>query len=122
MIRRITLRFLIAVFSLSCGLAWMPMASVAQDQKPAEATAPAAAPAPAAGIVSKESVDNPYGLAALWAQGDFVAKGTLVILVLMSMGMVMLPPALVSLPFKLLLFVLVDGWHLLAQALALSFA
>ena len=41
----------------------------------------AAAPAPA-----KESVDNPYGLGALWEQGDFVARGTLIILVLMSMG------------------------------------
>ena len=33
-----------------------------------------------------EVVENPYGLAALWAQGDWVAKGTLLILVLMSMG------------------------------------
>ena len=31
-------------------------------------------------------VDNPYGLSALWAQGDFVAKGTLIILALMSLG------------------------------------
>jgi flagellar biosynthetic protein FliP len=52
----------------------------------------------------------------------FLVVDLVVSLVLMSMGMVMLPPALVSLPFKLLLFVLVDGWHLLAQALALSFA
>ena len=36
--------------------------------------------------VAKESVDNPYGLGALWEQGDFVARGTLIILVLMSMG------------------------------------
>jgi biopolymer transport protein ExbB len=48
------------------------------------ATAPAAVPVAAA--VSKEIVDNPYGLNALWAQGDFVAKGVLVLLVLMSMG------------------------------------
>ena len=48
-----------------------------------EAAAPVAAPAPS---VSKEVVDNPYGLKALWAQGDFVAKGTLIILVIMSMG------------------------------------
>ena len=33
-----------------------------------------------------EEVDNPYGLGALWAQGDFVAKGTLMILIIMSMG------------------------------------
>ena len=34
--------------------------------------------------------------------------------VLISMGMLMLPPVLISMPFKLLLFVLVDGWHLVA--------
>jgi flagellar biosynthetic protein FliP len=37
------------------------------------------------------------------------------------MGMVMLPPALISLPFKLLLFVLVDGWHLVVEMLLQSF-
>jgi flagellar biosynthetic protein FliP len=41
--------------------------------------------------------------------------------VLVSMGMMMLPPALVSLPFKLLLFVLVDGWHLITGSLMGSF-
>ncbi len=40
---------------------------------------------------------------------------------LMSMGMLMLPPMIISLPFKLLLFVLVDGWHLVAQSLVQSF-
>ncbi|NOZ28607.1 MAG: flagellar type III secretion system pore protein FliP [Chloroflexi bacterium] len=40
---------------------------------------------------------------------------------LLSMGMMMLPPTVVSLPFKLLLFVLVDGWHLVARSLVLSF-
>jgi flagellar biosynthetic protein FliP len=39
----------------------------------------------------------------------------------MSMGMMMLPPVMISLPFKLLLFILVDGWNLLAQALVSSF-
>ncbi len=43
-------------------------------------------PPPAAPASTKESVDNPYGLAALWAGGDFVAKGVLILLVLMSMG------------------------------------
>ncbi|MBX5476765.1 MAG: flagellar type III secretion system pore protein FliP [Clostridia bacterium] len=43
---------------------------------------------------------------------DMVVASTL-----MSMGMLMLPPVLVSLPFKVLLFVLVDGWHLVAQNL-----
>lgn len=37
--------------------------------------------------------------------------------VLMSMGMMMLPPVMISLPFKILLFVLVDGWYLIAQSL-----
>lgn len=41
--------------------------------------------------------------------------------VLMSMGMMMLPPIMVSLPFKLLLFVLVDGWHLVVRSLIESF-
>ena len=41
--------------------------------------------------------------------------------VLMSMGMMMLPPAMISLPFKILLFVLVDGWHLVVRSLVLSF-
>jgi flagellar biosynthesis protein FliP len=40
--------------------------------------------------------------------------------VLVSMGMMMLPPVLISLPFKLLLFVMADGWHLVANALMTS--
>lgn len=47
---------------------------------------------------------------------DLVVASTL-----MSMGMLMLPPVLISLPFKVLLFVLVDGWHLLVRSLLLSF-
>lgn len=41
--------------------------------------------------------------------------------VLLSMGMFMLPPVMVSTPFKILLFVLVDGWHLVCQSLVTSF-
>jgi len=41
--------------------------------------------------------------------------------VLMSLGMMFLPPVLVSLPFKLVLFVLVDGWNLLVGSLVRSF-
>ena len=41
--------------------------------------------------------------------------------ILLSMGMMMLPPSLISLPFKVLLFVLVDGWFLIVRSLALSF-
>jgi len=40
---------------------------------------------------------------------------------LMSMGMIMLPPMLISLPFKILLFVMVDGWHLVVRSLLYSF-
>jgi len=41
--------------------------------------------------------------------------------VLMSMGMMMLPPAMISMPFKLLIFVLIDGWNLLIGNLIASF-
>jgi flagellar biosynthesis protein FliP len=47
---------------------------------------------------------------------DLVVSATL-----MSMGMVMLPPVFISLPFKILLFVLVDGWNLITQSLVQSF-
>jgi len=47
---------------------------------------------------------------------DMVVSSTL-----LSMGMMMLPPVTVSLPFKILLFVLVDGWHLIVQSLVMSF-
>jgi biopolymer transport protein ExbB len=52
----------------------------------AQAASPPAATAVTAPTVSKESVDNPYGLSALWAQGDFVSRGTLIIMVIMSMA------------------------------------
>lgn len=42
--------------------------------------------------------------------------------VLMSMGMMMLPPVMISLPFKIIFFVLIDGWHLLCGSLVNSFA
>lgn len=48
---------------------------------------------------------------------DFLVASTL-----MSMGMMMMPPAIVALPFKLLLFVLVDGWYLIMRSLVESFA
>ena len=48
---------------------------------------------------------------------DFLVAATL-----MSMGMMMMPPVVVSLPFKLLLFVLVNGWHLIISSLIQSFS
>ncbi len=52
----------------------------------------------------------------------FIVIDMIVASVLMSMGMMMLPPVIVSLPFKLIFFVLVDGWHLVAGSLVRSFA
>src|SRR2546421_731683 len=52
----------------------------------------------------------------------FLVIDMIVASVLMSLGMVMLSPVLVALPFKLMLFVLADGWNLLLGSLAASFA
>jgi flagellar biosynthetic protein FliP len=52
----------------------------------------------------------------------FLVIDLVVASVLMSMGMMMLPPTVVSLPFKLIFFVLVDGWRLVSGSLAQSFA
>jgi flagellar biosynthetic protein FliP len=41
--------------------------------------------------------------------------------VLMSMGMMMIPPAMISLPFKLIFFVMVDGWYLVVGSLVQSY-
>ncbi|MFQ5479823.1 MAG: flagellar type III secretion system pore protein FliP [Thermodesulfobacteriota bacterium] len=51
----------------------------------------------------------------------FLVIDMVVASVLMSMGMMMLPPVMISLPFKLILFVLVDGWYLLVGSLVRSF-
>lgn len=51
----------------------------------------------------------------------FLVIDMIVASVLMSMGMMMLPPIMISLPFKILLFVLVDGWNLVVRSLLLSF-
>ncbi len=51
----------------------------------------------------------------------FLVVDFLVSSVLMSLGMMMMPPTVVALPFKLLLFVLVDGWHLVVKSLVESF-
>jgi biopolymer transport protein ExbB len=66
-----------------------PAAAPAAEATPAPA--PAAAPTPPAGagvdqLAQKEIIENPYGLEALWKGGDFVSRGTLIILVIMSMG------------------------------------
>ncbi|APV49549.1 biopolymer transporter ExbB [Betaproteobacteria bacterium GR16-43] len=88
---------LIAAFLIACvpavTMLVAPQAALAQapatePAKPAEAApAPAAAKAPPpVATTEKESVENPYGIEAMWKQGDFVTKGTLIILIIMSMG------------------------------------
>jgi len=51
----------------------------------------------------------------------FIVIDMVVASALMSMGMIMLPPVMISMPFKLILFILVDGWSLLTQQLVRSF-
>lgn len=51
----------------------------------------------------------------------FLVIDMIVASVLMSMGMMMLPPVMIALPFKVLLFVLVDGWYLVVQSLLISY-
>ena len=51
----------------------------------------------------------------------FIVIDMIVASTLMSMGMMMLPPVMISLPFKILLFVMVDGWHLMIKSLIVSF-
>jgi len=51
----------------------------------------------------------------------FIIIDMVVASILMSMGMMMLPPIMISLPFKLIFFVLVDGWHLITGSLVQSF-
>ncbi len=51
----------------------------------------------------------------------FIMIDMVVASTLMSMGMMMLPPVMISLPFKLLLFVMVDGWNLIIKTLVMSF-
>jgi biopolymer transport protein ExbB len=71
---------LLAVFLVAGGVAYA-------QQAPAEnSAATAAAPKPPPPVHSTEVVSNPYGVEALWHQGDLVAKGTLLILLIMSAG------------------------------------
>ena len=51
----------------------------------------------------------------------FIVVDMIVASVLMAMGMIMLPPMMISLPFKVLLFVMADGWNLVVTSLLKSF-
>jgi biopolymer transport protein ExbB len=87
-----------ALISLVSLLGMVPAASYAQAaSEPAAATTPTTTEAPASAaalqpqapveaVTEKQVIDNPYGLEALWAQGDIVARSVLVIMLIMSMG------------------------------------
>jgi flagellar biosynthetic protein FliP len=51
----------------------------------------------------------------------FIVIDMVVASVLMAMGMMMLPPTVISMPFKILLFVMADGWHLIVTSLVKTF-
>ena len=89
MLKMTRLAALAAVLSIASAFMVVPLTVQAQTPPAAPAATPApAAPAaaPAAGVRTTEVVDNPYGLEALWKGGDLVARITLGILVIMSMG------------------------------------
>ena len=78
---------LMAVFIACASMTALAQAPAADAPKAAaDAPAPTPQPPPPVAIKGTEVVDNPYGLEALWKQGDFISKGTLIILVIMSMG------------------------------------
>ena len=76
---------LMAGVALALSLPTLALAQAASAPATEAAPAPAAAAAPS-NVVTQEAVENPFGLKAAWASGDFVAKGTLIIMVIMSMG------------------------------------
>ena len=91
------LQSILAAGLLAASFVGAPQVAQAQASAAESASAPAASAAPAVAIAAtpapstdavttKETVDNPYGLSALWAQGDFVSKFVLILLALMSMG------------------------------------
>ncbi len=93
LINRLPALFAAALVALAPAAALFvaPADAYAQATPPPAAEQPAAAkpaptPPPGAGEPAKETIENPYGLEALWKQGDFVSKGTLIILIIMSMG------------------------------------
>ena len=79
---------LIALATLASSLPTAALAQAAASAPAADAPAPAAVPVAAAAgpTVSKESVANPYGMEALWRDGDLITRSTLIIMIIMSMA------------------------------------
>jgi biopolymer transport protein ExbB len=80
----LVLAFSLPTLALGPGNASAPEAAAATAGARSRPAAPAAAPATPA--ITEEAVENPYGLKALWTQGDMVAHSTLIIMLIMSMG------------------------------------
>lgn len=111
-------------------------AQLQQEQPQAHLYPPAPTAQPEAGVPSSSADVAPTTLIPAYVISElktafqiafliyvpFLVLDLMVASILMSMGMMFLPPALVSLPFKLVLFVLVDGWSLLIGSLVRSFA
>lgn len=118
-----------------------PVTPAAQPAKPVPAppaaavkpaARPAATPTPSAAVVDREDfrvlipsfvtseLKNAFQIGFLIFV-PFLVIDMVVANILLSMGMSMLSPSVVSLPFKLLLFVLVDGWYLIVRGLVLSY-
>jgi len=76
------LRSVVVSLGLGCALATTPV----QAQQDPTAPAPAVSAMAASPTTTQETIDNPYGLKAMWEHGDFVSKGTLFIMIFMSMG------------------------------------
>ena len=72
-------------------------------------------------MLTEPQFERPDKLSAEQVKSLIHALDLVVSSVLTSMGMVMMPPVVISAPFKVLLFVIADGWHLVARSLSLSF-
>ncbi|HEX2531006.1 MAG TPA: MotA/TolQ/ExbB proton channel family protein [Burkholderiaceae bacterium] len=91
---RLSALFAAVLISVGAAATLATAPTIAADSEPTASAAPAVAtetlaataPTPPVAEVSKEAVDNPYGLDALWKGGDLVSRATLVLLILMSMG------------------------------------
>jgi flagellar biosynthetic protein FliP len=86
-----------------------------RPEKPADITLPVLIPA---FVISELKTAFQIGFLIFL---PFFIVDIVVASILLSMGMMMLPPIMISLPFKLLLFVLVDGWYLIVESLVRSF-
>ena len=92
--------------------------SIAQKEKPQNAEALSIATVIPAFVISELKTAFQIGF-MLYI--PFIILDMVVSSILLSMGMMMLPPVMISLPFKLMLFILVDGWNLLIGSLVKSF-